>query len=90
MNNNELLDAYMEVYNDLRHRIYNGELASMKEISHKVSDTYKENELLWENIMNNVYGETAMERDLLQVYVIHCSVENQVPVSGYEKIKRGA
>lgn len=85
MNHNELLDAYMEVYNELRQAIYNGKIASMKAITHKVTDAYKENELLWHNFLNNVYGETAMERDLLQVYIIHCAATKIIPVSGYER-----
>lgn len=83
--NNKLLDAYMAKYDELRKLIYNGELASLKAICHKISDTYKENEILMINYMNPVYGRTAMESDLCQIYIIHCAAKKIIPVSGYEK-----
>lgn len=65
----------VEVMDGIRQRVFDGELDSMKKIQGECVKATKGMgswELDW------------MTREMYAAYIIHCSVEGIVPVSGYE------
>ena len=59
-----------------RKKIFNNELASMKDIEVYIYDTFDQFHSTWLSI--DYYIEQA-----LKGYIIHCEVEEKVPVSGF-------